>query len=163
MTNPGRLVHTHVVAPLKALLNQGITPGRLAASMACGITVGVSPLVGTTTAFCTMLALALRMNLLAIQLGNWLALPVQLALIAPFLMMGNRLFGDGRHHDWASLALLVREDAMLAVQAASRMVIHGALAWALCAPAVFAALFALLLPAFRMLGGLNQRSTGKKG
>jgi len=153
-----RLVHQNILRPLKALLVQGISPGRLAASMACGMIIGVFPLVGTTTAISTMLAIALRLNLLTVQLGNWLMLPVQVALIPPFLMAGERIFGTGMESGVARAASLMREDFMLALQVMSRTVIHAAFAWALFAPFAFLAAFALLLPAFRRLGDTGGRT-----
>ncbi|HOS97308.1 MAG TPA: DUF2062 domain-containing protein, partial [Deltaproteobacteria bacterium] len=64
-------IHKYLINPLGALLAQGITPSRLALSLASGVTIGIFPIVGTTTAICTMAAIAFRMNLLVIQLGNW--------------------------------------------------------------------------------------------
>lgn len=140
-----------IVAPLRALLRQGITPTRLALSMASGLTIGIFPVLGTTTAICTMLAIVLRMNLLAIQLGNWLIYPLQLVLVVPFLIMGERIFGSTTNLDPSHVADLLRTDVLLAIQTVSRVIVHGAFAWVLCAPLVFLTAYVVLLPLFRLM------------
>jgi len=141
----------YVVYPLSALLKQGITPRRLAASMAGGLTIGVFPIVGTTTAICTMLAILLRLNLLVIQLGNWLIYPLQLLLVVPFLIMGEHIFGSTTNLDPSHVADLLRTDILQAVQTVSRVILHGAFAWAICAPLIFLAVYAVLLPLFKAM------------
>lgn len=145
-----------------ALLRQGISPARLALSMASGLTIGIFPIVGTTTAICTMAAIGLRMNLLVIQLGNWIIYPLQLILVVPFLIMGERIFGSTSNLDPSYVAELLRTDVLLAVQTVSRVIIHGAFAWALCAPLIFLTLYAVLLPLFRILGSRIEATRAPK-
>lgn len=71
-------------------LRQGISPRRLAFTLAVGFTIGCVPLVGLPTVVCAGLALALGLNLPAIQAANYAAMPFQLALIAPFVKLGSR-------------------------------------------------------------------------
>jgi uncharacterized protein (DUF2062 family) len=70
-------------------LGQGISPRRLALTLALGFAVGCIPVVGIPTILCAGLALALRLNLPAIQAANYAAMPLQLALIVPFVRMGG--------------------------------------------------------------------------
>ncbi len=144
-------IHKYLINPLGALLAQGITPSRLALSLASGVTIGIFPIVGTTTAICTMAAIAFRMNLLVIQLGNWIVYPLQFALIVPFLILGEKLFGSTSNLSPAHVANLMRADIMLAVRTVSQMILHGALAWALCAPLVLLLSYAVILPLIRIL------------
>jgi len=72
-------------------LNQGISPQRLALTLALGFAVGCIPVVGIPTVLCAALALGLRLNLPAIQAANYAAMPLQLALIAPFVRLGGWL------------------------------------------------------------------------
>lgn len=130
--------------------------------MASGLTIGIFPIVGTTTAICTMAAIGLRMNLLVIQLGNWLIYPLQLILVVPFLIMGERIFGSTSTLDPSYVAELLRTDVLLAVQTVSRVIMHGAFAWALCAPLIFLTLYAVLLPLFRILGSRIEATRAPK-
>jgi uncharacterized protein (DUF2062 family) len=72
-------------------LSQGISPRRLALTLALGFAVGCIPVVGIPTVLCAALALALRLNLPAIQMANYVAMPLQLALIVPFVRLGRWL------------------------------------------------------------------------
>ena len=70
-------------------LSQGISPRSLALTLALGFAIGCIPLIGIPTLLCATLALALRLNQPAIQAANYLAMPLQLALIVPFVRLGG--------------------------------------------------------------------------
>jgi uncharacterized protein (DUF2062 family) len=72
-------------------LSQGISPRRLALTLALGFAIGCIPVVGIPTILCATVALALRLNLPAIQAANYAAMPLQLALIVPFMRLGRWL------------------------------------------------------------------------
>lgn len=76
-------------------LRQGMSPRRLALTLALGFAVGCIPVVGVPTLLCAALALGLRLNLPAIQAANYAAMPLQLVLILPFARLGGRLFSAG--------------------------------------------------------------------
>jgi hypothetical protein len=48
--------HRRVVAPIVALLTQGITPEKIALSLAFGIVLGIFPVLGSTTVLCAVAA-----------------------------------------------------------------------------------------------------------
>ena len=70
-------------------LSQGISPRRLALTLALGFAVGCIPVIGIPTVLCAALALSLRLNQPAIQAANYAAMPLQLALIVPFVRLGR--------------------------------------------------------------------------
>jgi uncharacterized protein (DUF2062 family) len=72
-------------------LGQGISPRRLALTLALGFAIGCIPVIGIPTVLCATIALALRLNLPAIQAANYAAMPLQLALIVPFMRLGRWL------------------------------------------------------------------------
>lgn len=84
-----QLSHHSPTARLLHLLRQGLTPEKLALSLALGVGLSCFPVFGTTTVLCALVALAFRLNLPAIQVGNYLALPLQLGLFIPFLRLGE--------------------------------------------------------------------------
>ncbi|MGD0832244.1 MAG: DUF2062 domain-containing protein [Terracidiphilus sp.] len=88
-------VTTKAIATIKrktaVWLQQGITPRRLAVTLALGFAIGCIPVVGIPTFVCAGLAVALGLNLPAIQAANYAAMPLQLALIVPFVRLGGRL------------------------------------------------------------------------
>lgn len=78
--------------PLAHLLRTGMSPTQLALSVALGAYLGIIPVLGVTTLLCTLVALPLRLNLVAIQAVNWLVYPLQILLIIPFFRGGEWLF-----------------------------------------------------------------------
>jgi uncharacterized protein (DUF2062 family) len=74
------------------LLKQGITPHKIALAVVLGALLGMAPLLGTTIVSCTLAALALRLNLVLIQIVNNLVYPLQLLLLIPFVQAGQWLF-----------------------------------------------------------------------
>src|ERR1041384_3885230 len=86
-------VRRRIVEPVLDLLRQGVTPEKLALSLAFGLGIGICPVLGVSTVLCTVIAIALRLNLPAIQLVNYLASPLQIVLIIPFVRVGETLLG----------------------------------------------------------------------
>lgn len=80
------------VSLLQLLLRQGNSPGRLALGVAIGATIGLAPLLWGTSLLCVALAWRLKLNQLAVQVGNYVCLPLQIALFVPFLLAGQKLF-----------------------------------------------------------------------
>ncbi|HUY94485.1 MAG TPA: DUF2062 domain-containing protein [Terracidiphilus sp.] len=69
----------------------GFSPERLALSLALGFVLGCIPVVGVPTGLCVLIALAFRLNHPAIQAANYVAMPFQVALIAPLVKLGGWL------------------------------------------------------------------------
>ena len=83
-----------LIDPIVNLLVQGITPEKIAMSLALGIVISILPVLGSGTVLCTVAAVALRLNLPAIQIANWLAYPLQLILLIPFFRLGAFIFRE---------------------------------------------------------------------
>jgi uncharacterized protein (DUF2062 family) len=90
---PRSFLRRRLLEPLLRQLRQGVTPTRLAWALALGLVVGCFPVLGTTTLLCAALGLALRLNQPALQVANYLAYPLQLALLLPLFRLGAWLFG----------------------------------------------------------------------
>jgi uncharacterized protein (DUF2062 family) len=75
-------------------LLQGISPQRLALTLALGFAIGCIPVVGIPTLVCAALALTLRLNLPAIQAANYAVMPLQMVLILPFVRLGGWLIAS---------------------------------------------------------------------
>lgn len=86
-------LHRRVVSPLIAQLRQGSSPDELASSLACGAAVSIFPIVGTTTALGFVVGHFFKLNHVALQMMNYLLLPLHLATIIPFLKLGDGVFG----------------------------------------------------------------------
>jgi uncharacterized protein (DUF2062 family) len=148
-----------IVSPLLALLRQGVTPQRLAMSVALGAGIGLVPVLGVSTALCAAAALALGLNLPAIQLVNYLLTPVQLLLIIPQLRLGEWLVGAPRFPITLESGLAMLADGVLpAVRALSTAILHATLAWLAVAPLLVLLLYLLLAGVFRRLPSTTRTS-----
>jgi len=78
-------------------LRQGVSPQRLALTLALGFAIGCLPMIGIPTALCMLVALGLRLNVPAIQAANYAAMPLQVALIFPFVRLGGWMFASFNH------------------------------------------------------------------
>ncbi len=86
-------IKNKILLPVMDLLKQGITPEMLAISIVLGFFIGIIPFVGVSTAICAFLALIFRLNIVAIQIANYAAYPLQLILFIPFIKAGESVFG----------------------------------------------------------------------
>jgi uncharacterized protein (DUF2062 family) len=136
-----------LVEPILALLRQGISPEKLALSLAFGFGLGIFPVLGATTLLCTLAALALRLNLPAIQLVNYVTSPVQLVLIIPFVRVGEHLLGAAPQPLSIKAGLtLISAGALNAVVVLRDAIVHATIGWLLIGPIVIYALYRLLRP-----------------
>jgi len=141
-----------LVAPLLALLRQGVTPRKLALSLALGIVIGLVPILGISTPLCALAALALRLNMPAIQLANYLLTPVQLLLIIPQLRFGEWLAMAPRFPVTLDSGLaLFSHGAIGAVHVLATAIVHATLGWIVLAPLAAFALVRILEPVLRHL------------
>lgn len=84
-------VRRRFVFPLTKAIKAGISIERLAVSLALGITVGLIPLYGFTTLIVGCIALSLRLNFVAMQAAHYIVHPIQIALLVPFLKLGDAI------------------------------------------------------------------------
>ena len=124
-------------------LRQGISPRRLALTLALGFAIGCIPVVGIPTLVCAGLALALRLNLPAIQAANYAVMPLQLLLIVPFVRLGGWLIASSHNQSLQAGALLHASPQAMATQM-GWLAGQALLAWVLIAiPAVLLLTFML--------------------
>ncbi len=136
--------------PLKAQLTQGVTPQALALSCALGITLGIFPILGSTTLLCFLAGLLLKLNQPAIQVVNYLVYPAQLALFPVFIRLGEKLF----HADPITFSplQLTREFAQgpaLFLSKYGAAGFYGIVIWTLVAPVLIAGFYLPLAQIFR--------------
>lgn len=141
-----------LVVPLLVLLKEGVTPAKLALSISLGTAIALVPVLGVSTALCALAALALKLNMPAIQLVNYLLTPLQLILIIPQLRFGELLVNAPRFPITleAGLALL-SHGAINAIQVLSVAIFHATLGWIVLAPVLAFVLYRVLEPVFRHL------------
>lgn len=141
-----------VLTPITNQLKQGITPEKIALTIALGLALSIFPILGSTTILCGLAALLLRLNQPVIQLVNYLAYPVQLLAIIPFYRAGETLFQQP--HVPLSIPFLFarfRADVWQFLRDFGMIAVQGIIVWCLIAPVVIAAIYFLVHPPLRAL------------
>ncbi len=139
-----------VIDPLRAQLTQGVTPSRLALALSLGVVLGVVPILGITTLLCGVVAAVLKLNQPAVQVANYAAYPVQLALFVPFFHLGAWIFRQPpMTFTVAQLRAELHEDRLGTLAHYAGANLRAVAAWALVAPLVVGVLFVVLRPVLR--------------
>jgi uncharacterized protein (DUF2062 family) len=140
-----------MVRPVVDLLQQGVTPEKLALSLALGVALGIFPVIGSTTALCAMAGFALRLNQPAIQIVNYFLYPAQVALLLPFFRLGEKLF-RAPHQDISvpQIYALLHASVWNAIKLLCTTTWHAMVVWCLVAPELAALVYIILLPVLRI-------------
>ena len=136
--------------PILELLRQGVTPEKIALSIALGAALGVFPALGCTTLLCAVLAIVFRLNLPAIQIVNYFLYPLQLALLVPFFRLGEKIFRAP--HFPASVAQIngmVHRSGWDAIKLLWTTTWHAIVGWSLFAPMFVGLVYIILAPILR--------------
>ena len=158
--NPSRLKkfwRERVVGLIGAQLTQGVTPQKIALTIALGLNLAMFPILGSTTLLCAAVAFWLKLNQPIIQLVNWLAYPLQFAMLLPFIRIGEWITRAPqvtfsipqmlqKFHN--APGNFLREFGMTGV--------HGIIAWLLIAPVFSALIYFALLPPLKKLAQLKK-------
>jgi uncharacterized protein (DUF2062 family) len=143
-------LYRRLARPIFELLRQGITPEKIALSVALGAALGVFPAIGLSTTLCAIAALFLRLNLPAIQIANYFVYPVQIALLLPFFRLGEKLFrAPHLPVSLEQIHAMIRADVWAAMRLLWTTTWHAIAVWCLIAPAFVAVTYAILAPALR--------------
>jgi uncharacterized protein (DUF2062 family) len=146
MTN---IVRRRILDPLLGMLKQGMDPKRLALCVAIGIVVGNIPSLGVSSILCSVIALACRLNLPAIQVVQWAMAPTQLLLIIPFVRAGEWIMRAPRQAVSIKAGLdLMSQGVWHAVVVLKDAIVHAGVAWILVAPFITYLLYKILAKVF---------------
>jgi len=136
-----------------------MSPRRLALTLALGFAIGCIPVIGVPTVLCLGVALALRLNLPAMQVANYVVMPLQLLLIAPFVRLGGWLITT-RPVYWLTPHALLHFSSLNLATRVSGMAGQALLAWLLVAVPAVALLTATLTLMLRRIPVLQSAQAG---
>jgi hypothetical protein len=144
-----------LLQPLDDLRRESDDPRRLALAFALGALFGVMPLIWGTTLLCLGAALLLRLNPAALQIANCAVYPLHLALVFPYLRLGEFcLEGYSPVERPLFDATLFGADAPGTLQRLAEANGAALLAWAVTSPLMLIVLYAL---ASFVVKGLDSR------
>lgn len=144
----GSFWQRRIAQPIRTQLTQGVSPGRIASTLAIGTACSLFPFLGFTTLLNLGVGIVLRMNQPILQTLNQLLGPVQLVLILPYVRMGELLWGDqGGPFTLGEMLRVFREASLGSFLAQFGWAgVHAFTAWLLTAPMLTAAIYLPLRP-----------------
>ena len=117
------------------MLREEMSPKQISLCLALGVSLGIFPVLGTTTVLCTMAALALRLNLPLIQLVNYAVYPLQLLLLGFFYGVGGWLFGNQRSpYSKGEIIAFLQDDLWGNIIAFWDLTLYATFLWILIGP-----------------------------
>jgi uncharacterized protein (DUF2062 family) len=81
-----------IIKPILRQLTQGVSPSKIAQAIAYGITLGVFPILGSTTLLTLVVGVPLQLNQPLLQAFKTLTYPMQWASLLGFYRAGEWLF-----------------------------------------------------------------------
>jgi uncharacterized protein (DUF2062 family) len=143
-----------------AWLQLGVSPQRLALTLALGFAIGCIPVLGVTTTLCIAVALTCRLNFPVIQAANWAAAPLQLVLIVPFVRLGGRIFAFGSHRA-VEIGSLLHTSPLALISQLGGMAGQALLAWLLIAVPAVVLMTVMLTTLLRRVPAFVQAESGE--
>ena len=140
----------HVIDPIAAQLTQGITPEKIALTLAVGSALALFPILGTTTILCLVVGIVLRLNQPAIQIVNALCTPLHLPVIYGTVRLGSFIFKIPYSHVGIRMMNhMLWDDPRDFFERFGITALHAIVAWAIIAPFWIIIIYVLALPVLR--------------
>ena len=132
------------------MLSTGITPPKLALTVALGFVIGIMPFFGMASLLCTLLGLRLKLNIPALLLICYLSGPFHVLLYLPYIQLGIWMFNaDEFRFSFDEILSMLRNDWFKALSKLWLANLLGIIAWLLSGGPIMGLIYVLMLPVFR--------------
>ena len=131
-------MYNRLIKVIRAQLVQGISQSDCAQAIALAITIGLFPILGFSTLIITAIAYFRRLNQPIAQVFNWICGPIKLALIIPFIRVGEFLFSaDPFVLNLGDISRQFYENCWATLSEFAWSFLHAIAGWAFCAPIIY--------------------------
>ena len=89
--NQGSRFYRWVITPIVNQLKQGIAPEKLSWSVSLGVTLGIFPIMGSTSIVCVIIGQLFKLNQPILHLFKTFTYPFHLGLILVYIRLGQIL------------------------------------------------------------------------
>ena len=139
-----------VKEPLLAELKQGITAKDLALASAVSLAIAVNPFIGTTTLLCLLAGKIFRLNHVVMQTINYFSYPLQIALIIPWIRLGEKLTGsEAQVIEFTQMKAEFSQSFANFVSKFCQLGVHAFLGWIVIVPWATWILYKILVLVFK--------------
>ena len=140
--------------PIANQLRQGTSPEKLAWSVSLGRTLGIFPIMGSTSLVCFAVGHLLRLNQPVLHLFKTFTYPLHLGLILVFIRLGQHLNGvPPIPFSIPQLLTRFKESPAQFASDFGMAALHGIEAWAISAIFLIPMIYYISLPILRRLLG----------
>ena len=151
--HPSTRWQRQVIDPIAAQMTQGITPEKIALTLAVGSALALFPIIGTTTLLCLLAGILLKLNQPIIQLVNMLCATIHFPVIVCLFRMGHWMYGVPNARIGAGMIHHMLdtfwEDPGKFFERFGVDALHAIVAWAAVAPVWMLLVYAFSLPVLR--------------
>lgn len=151
-----------VADPIVAQLTQGLTPHKIALTVAIGSAIAMFPILGTTTLICLLIGIVMKLNQPIIQAVNYACTPLHLTFIFYAFRWGERLFGTAHTRlQFRSMMRLLHEHPIDFLTTYSMTAVHAIVIWAVLVPFWAITIYYITLPIMRGIDRVRLESAAK--
>lgn len=159
---PRNMWQRRIADPIVAQLTQGLTPQKIAMTIAIGSAIAMFPILGTTTLICLAVGIVLQLNQPIIQAVNYACTPLHLTFIFYAFRWGERLFGTSHTRlEFRWMMRMLHEHPIDFVSTYSLTALHAILVWAILVPFWSTAVYYVTLPIMRGIDRVRIESAAK--
>lgn len=136
--------------PIVAQLTQGLTPEKIALTIAIGSSIAMFPILGTTTIICLIIGVFMKLNQPIIQAVNYACTPIHLPFIFYSFKWGEALFGVQHSRlEMRVMRRLLAENPLQFVRDYGTTAFHAIVVWAILVPFWGVAIYYVVRPMLR--------------
>jgi uncharacterized protein (DUF2062 family) len=145
-----------------AQLTQGLTPQKIALTIAIGSGIAMFPILGTTLLLCLVVGIFLKLNQPIIQAVNLVCAPIHFPFIYYSFRWGESLFGhSASRFEFRTMMALLREDPIKFILAYEDSALHAIVLWAVLVPFWTVAIYYVMLPVMRGIDRVRLENAAK--
>jgi uncharacterized protein (DUF2062 family) len=159
---PRKWWQRRITDPIVAQLTQGLTPHKIALTIAIGSGIAMFPILGTTTLICLIAGIFMKLNQPIIQAVNFGCTPIHLPFIFYSFKWGERIFGAAHTNvEMRVMRRLLVSDPWKFVQDYSVTALHAIIVWAILVPFWALIIYYIALPILKGIERVRLETAAK--
>ncbi|MEO5958056.1 MAG: DUF2062 domain-containing protein [Opitutaceae bacterium] len=159
---PRKWWQRRIVDPIVAQLTQGLTPHKIALTVAVGSAIAMFPILGTTMLMCLIVGVFMKLNQPIIQAVNLACTPIHIPFIFYSFKWGDRIFGAAHtNFEFRAMMRLLRQDPLQFVRDYDQTALHAILLWLILVPFWSGAIYYVMLPILKGVEKVRNETAAK--
>lgn len=159
---PRNFFQRRLLDPIVAQLTQGLTPEKIALTIAIGSSIAMFPLLGTTTLICLLIGVFMKLNQPIIQAVNYACTPIHIPFIYYSFKWGEKLFGIAHSRlEMKVMRRLLLDDPLQFARDYGATAFHAIVVWAILVPFWGVAVYYIARPILREIARVKAEAAAR--